>query len=158
MQRVHAVRLRVPSDAMRTSAIRHSGSTKELRSRGAAMYERARGYCVRALEVRHPDAGRALQKDARPRSLTMTAADVPALYWTGVAWGGPVTNRQPVCADWRARDGPRPADACPAARRRLGRGHDSRGDDRARIAAGAARRLSRAREGALQSRGRAVER
>ena len=65
-----------------------SGTTKDLKARGAAMYERARGYCLRALEVRHPGAARALQGDPKTVLGTMTAADVPALYWTGVSWGG----------------------------------------------------------------------
>jgi predicted anti-sigma-YlaC factor YlaD len=65
-----------------------SAATKELRSRGAAMYDRARGYCLRTLDVRHPGAARALQGDAKTVLASMTASDVPALYWTGVAWGG----------------------------------------------------------------------
>jgi hypothetical protein len=65
-----------------------SGTTKDLKTRGALMYERARGYCLRALELRHPGAGRALPNDAKTVLGTMTAADVPALYWTGVSWGG----------------------------------------------------------------------
>lgn len=65
-----------------------SGTTKDLRARGAAMYARARGYCLRALEVRHRGAGRALQADPKTLLPAMTAADVPALYWTGVSWGG----------------------------------------------------------------------
>ena len=68
-----------------------SAVAKELRARGAAMYDRARGYCVRALEVRHPGVGRALRSDAKTALAPMTAADVPALYWTGVAWGGALT-------------------------------------------------------------------
>jgi predicted anti-sigma-YlaC factor YlaD len=65
-----------------------SGTTRDLRARGAAMYERARGYCLRALEVRHAGAAQALQKDPKTVLTAMTAADVPALYWTGVSWGG----------------------------------------------------------------------
>jgi predicted anti-sigma-YlaC factor YlaD len=65
-----------------------SGTTKDLKARGAAMYERARGYCLRALDVRHPGAARALQADPKTILPTMTAADVPALYWIGVSWGG----------------------------------------------------------------------
>jgi TRAP transporter TatT component family protein len=65
-----------------------SQSAKDLKARGAAMYDRARGYCVRALEVRHPGAAKALQGDPKPLLASMTAPDVPALYWTGVAWGG----------------------------------------------------------------------
>jgi hypothetical protein len=66
-----------------------SATAKELRARGAAMYDRARGYCLRALETGHAGAGSALLKGGAKTVLpSMSAADVPALYWTGVAWGG----------------------------------------------------------------------
>ncbi len=65
-----------------------SAAAKELKSRGAAMYDRARGYCLRALEVRHPGAARGLQGDAKTVLASMSVPDVPALYWTGVSWGG----------------------------------------------------------------------
>jgi len=42
-----------------------SATGRELRARGAAMYDRARGYCVRALETRHPGFGPSLQRDAK---------------------------------------------------------------------------------------------
>src|SRR4051812_10826223 len=63
-------------------------TAKDFKARGSAMYDRARGYCLRALEIRHPGAGRALQSDAKKTLAGMTAADVPTLYWTGVSWGG----------------------------------------------------------------------
>lgn len=63
-------------------------SAKDLKARGAAMYDRARGYCFRALEVRHQGAAKALQGDSKGVLASMSAPDVPALYWTGVAWGG----------------------------------------------------------------------
>jgi hypothetical protein len=65
-----------------------SQTAKDLRARGTAMYERARGYCVRALEVRHPGAAKALQADSKSLLASMSGPDVPALYWTGVSWGG----------------------------------------------------------------------
>jgi hypothetical protein len=68
-----------------------SVAARELRGRGAAMYDRARGYCVRALAVRHAAVQRGLQGDAHAVLASMTAADVPALYWTAVAWGGALT-------------------------------------------------------------------
>src|SRR4029079_16661163 len=34
-----------------------SATAKELKARGAAMYDRARGYCLRALETGHAGAG-----------------------------------------------------------------------------------------------------
>jgi hypothetical protein len=63
-------------------------SAKDLKTRGAAMYDRARGYCLRALEIRHPGATKSLQGDPKGLLASMAAPDVPALYWTGVAWGG----------------------------------------------------------------------
>jgi TRAP transporter TatT component family protein len=68
-----------------------SSTAKELRARGAAMYDRARGYCLRALDTRHPGAGRGLERDVKSALASMTIADVPALYWTAVAWGGALT-------------------------------------------------------------------
>jgi hypothetical protein len=68
-----------------------SAAARELRGRGAAMYDRARGYCVRALAVRHAAVQRGLQGVAHAVLASMTAADVPALYWTAVAWGGALT-------------------------------------------------------------------
>jgi hypothetical protein len=72
-------------------AVPGSTTAKELRARGAAMYDRARVYCVRALETRHPTLGRSLQRDAKAALSSTTTADVPALYWTAVAWGGALT-------------------------------------------------------------------
>jgi hypothetical protein len=63
-------------------------TARDFKARGSAMYDRARGYCLRALEIRHPGAGQALQADTKKTLAGMSAADVPALYWTGVSWGG----------------------------------------------------------------------
>jgi hypothetical protein len=59
-----------------------------LKSRGGAMYARARAYCGRALEVRHPGARQALAGQPGPLLASAGRADVPALYWTAAAWGG----------------------------------------------------------------------
>jgi hypothetical protein len=68
-----------------------STATRELKARAAAMYDRARGYCLRAIEARHRGFSQAIQKDPKGTLAAMTRADVPALYWTGVAMGGAVT-------------------------------------------------------------------
>src|SRR4029450_9709856 len=70
-----------------------SAGAKELRARGAAMYERARGYCLRALDVSHPGASSGLRGDGKAVLASMSAADVPALYWNGVSWGGSLALR-----------------------------------------------------------------
>jgi hypothetical protein len=68
-----------------------SPSTRELKARASAMYDRARGYCLRAIDGRHRGFALAIQKDPKGALAVMTRADVPALYWTGVAWGGALT-------------------------------------------------------------------
>jgi TRAP transporter TatT component family protein len=72
-------------------AVAGSSTARELRARGAAMYDRARGYCLRALDTRHPGTGRGLERDVKTALASATIADVPALYWTAVAWGGALT-------------------------------------------------------------------
>ncbi|HYT65534.1 MAG TPA: TRAP transporter TatT component family protein [Vicinamibacterales bacterium] len=65
-----------------------AAASADLKSRAANMYQRARGYCLHGLEVRHPgltlqsilnDPDGALKRTARE--------DVPWLYWTAAAWG-----------------------------------------------------------------------
>jgi predicted anti-sigma-YlaC factor YlaD len=62
-----------------------SPDARELRRRAAAMFDRARDYCVRALtDSRKTAAAGATDILA---DLKTTPADVPALYWTAVAYG-----------------------------------------------------------------------
>jgi hypothetical protein len=65
-------------------------AAREARSRAARMYERARDYCARALELRHPGIGARLKADASGALASTTVADVPALFWTAVSTGGAV--------------------------------------------------------------------
>jgi hypothetical protein len=60
----------------------------ELRTRARHMYERARGYCTRALDARHPGFGASLKVDAVATVAKADARDVPALFWLGAAAGG----------------------------------------------------------------------
>jgi hypothetical protein len=66
-------------------------AAKELRSRAGKMYQRARGYCMHGLEVRHPTVtAKALAADpvaALKPVKALTPADVPWLYWTAASWG-----------------------------------------------------------------------
>jgi hypothetical protein len=62
-----------------------------LRERAGRMYARARGYCLRALGIRHRGLADALSRDARsalPLLADTAAADVPALFWTAAAAAG----------------------------------------------------------------------
>jgi predicted anti-sigma-YlaC factor YlaD len=64
---------------------------RELRARAGRMYERARGYCLRALEIRHPGIEKSLAADALRALAVMTKTDVPMLYWTGLSYAGSVS-------------------------------------------------------------------
>jgi hypothetical protein len=61
---------------------------QELRARARAMYLRAREYCWRALEQRHPAMRAAVGKDPQRAVGTFGAADIPAMYWLSASWGG----------------------------------------------------------------------
>jgi hypothetical protein len=65
-----------------------AAEARELRGRAARMYDRARGYCLRALDVRVPGIASALPT-GRTEALGRTEkADVSALFWLGASWGG----------------------------------------------------------------------
>jgi predicted anti-sigma-YlaC factor YlaD len=59
----------------------------EVVARAKKLYLRARGYALRAVEVRHPGFGARLQSDLDAALATMTKEDVPSLYWTAASWG-----------------------------------------------------------------------
>jgi hypothetical protein len=64
-----------------------AAQARELRGRAARMYERARGYCLRALAVRHPGIADLLIREPVKAAgfLASTAReDVAALFWSGV--------------------------------------------------------------------------
>ncbi len=62
-------------------------AARELRDRASRMYQRARGYCLRGIAVRHARITQeAIVRDAAVLDVT-TVQDVPFLYWTGAAWG-----------------------------------------------------------------------
>lgn len=68
-----------------------AAAAKDLRARAGRMYDRARQYCLRALDVRHPGIGKSLAADALAAVTNMAKEDVPALYWMGVALAGSVS-------------------------------------------------------------------
>jgi predicted anti-sigma-YlaC factor YlaD len=61
-----------------------------LRDRACRLYLRAKGYSMRALETRHAGFAASLAADPRAASFSTTTEDVPALYWTAVAWAGAI--------------------------------------------------------------------
>lgn len=72
------------------SAVKASdaAAAQDLRTRAVRMYQRARGYCLAGLRLRHPAV--TLQGlGANPSAVLkdMTAEDVPWLYWIAASWG-----------------------------------------------------------------------
>ena len=65
---------------------------KALRERARLLYLRAKGYGLRALEVRHENFSVSLERDAPAAVSTTTVRDVPALFWTSVSWMAAVSQ------------------------------------------------------------------
>jgi hypothetical protein len=81
-----------------------AAAAADLKDRASRMYERARSYCLRGLEVagfvgsdadgagetrgRPPTVAAQLARDPRAALSGAARADVPILYWTAAAWGG----------------------------------------------------------------------
>jgi hypothetical protein len=65
-----------------------AAAANDLRTRAGKMYQRARGYCLRGLQIRHPElTPQALAADPAAALQIATVKDVPWLYWTAAAWG-----------------------------------------------------------------------
>lgn len=62
-----------------------------LNDRALKMYARARGYCLRLLDASHRGFSDELKKNAASALSRATRADVPALFWLAIAWGGEVS-------------------------------------------------------------------
>lgn len=72
------------------SAVRASDAAAalDLRARAVRMYQRARGYCIAGLQLRHPAVTlETLSADPSAALRGMTAEDVPWLYWIAASWG-----------------------------------------------------------------------
>jgi predicted anti-sigma-YlaC factor YlaD len=66
----------------------NAAAARDLRARAVKMYDRARDYCLRALEVRHPGFRQTLARDVKAAMATASPEDVPALFYGGAAWAG----------------------------------------------------------------------
>ncbi len=59
----------------------------EMRARAKRLYQRARGYGLRGLNVNHSGFEQALHSDPLSAVAVAKREDVPLLYWTAAAWG-----------------------------------------------------------------------
>ena len=66
--------------------------SRDLKARAARMYQRARGYCLHGLEVRHPGLTlKAIEEDSAAVLQRTTVQDVPWLYWAAASWGADIS-------------------------------------------------------------------
>ena len=68
----------------------HHDEVAHLNQRALKLYLRAKGYCLRAMEVRFPGIGPKLLTDAEPALAKAEKKDVPLLYWMAASWGSAI--------------------------------------------------------------------
>lgn len=68
----------------------HHDEVAHLNARALKIYLRAKGYCMRAVELRFPGIGQKLLTDPVPALARAQKKDVPLLYWTAASWGSAI--------------------------------------------------------------------
>jgi predicted anti-sigma-YlaC factor YlaD len=68
----------------------HHDEVAHLNQRALKLYLRAKGYCLRAMEVRFPGIGPKLLTDPVPALARSNKKDVPLLYWMAASWGSAI--------------------------------------------------------------------
>ncbi len=69
----------------------HHDEVAHLNGRALKLYLRAKGYCMRAMELRFPGVGQKLLTDPGPALAKAEKKDVPLLYWTAASWGSAIS-------------------------------------------------------------------
>jgi predicted anti-sigma-YlaC factor YlaD len=69
---------------------KHHDEVARLNLRALKLYLRARGYCLRAMDVRFPGIGPKLLTDPVPALAKAKKKDVPLLYWMAASWGSAI--------------------------------------------------------------------
>jgi predicted anti-sigma-YlaC factor YlaD len=69
----------------------HHDEVAHLNQRALKLYLRAKGYCLRAMEVRFPGIGPKLLTDPVPALAQAGKKDVPLLYWMAASWGSAIS-------------------------------------------------------------------
>jgi predicted anti-sigma-YlaC factor YlaD len=77
----------VEAEATVLGEAQHHDEVAHLNERALKLYLRAKGYCMRAMEVRFPGIGPKLLLDPVAPLAGARKTDVPLLYWTAASWG-----------------------------------------------------------------------
>ena len=104
---------------------KHHDEVAHLNARALKLYLRARGYCLRAMEVRFPGIGPKLSDGSGPAPREGEKKDVPLLYWMAASWGSAIAPR-PRQAGPRDRHAGRPGAGRTRARARRDAGARAR--------------------------------
>jgi predicted anti-sigma-YlaC factor YlaD len=78
------------TEAMVLGESEHHDEVAHLNERALKLYLRAKGYCMRAMEVRFPGIAAKLQTDPAGALAKAEKKDVPLLYWTAASWGSAI--------------------------------------------------------------------
>ena len=78
----------LPADAIEKVDL---SKARQGRDRAKRLFLRARNYGLRALELSHPGISEEIVKDPIASVRNADKKDVPALYWTGLAWGSAIS-------------------------------------------------------------------
>src|SRR5437899_2469241 len=76
--------------ALELGEAQHHDEVAHLNDRALRLYLRAKGYCMRAMDVRFPGISAALVKDSAAALAKAKKDDVPLLYWTAASWGSAI--------------------------------------------------------------------
>src|SRR5689334_14171841 len=78
------------TEALVLGEANHHDEVAHLNARALKLYLRAKGYCMRAMEVRFPGIGERLVKDPVAALKPARKEDVPLLYWMAASWGSAI--------------------------------------------------------------------
>src|SRR5882672_7592103 len=79
------------TEAMVLGEAQHHDEVAHLNQRALKLYLRAKGYCLRAMEVRFPGIGQKLLTDPAPALAKAEKTDVSLLYWMAASWGSAIS-------------------------------------------------------------------
>jgi len=80
------------TEALVLGEAQHHDEVARLNARALKMYLRAKGYCMRAMEVRFPGITPKLLKNPADALKSARKEDVPLLYWTAASWGSAIAQ------------------------------------------------------------------
>ncbi len=80
----------VETRALELGEAQHHDEVAHLDDRALKLYLRAKGYCMRAMDVRFPGIADHLVKDPTAALAKAKKEDVPLLYWTAASWGSAI--------------------------------------------------------------------